>query len=282
MTSMHGWFDRSFGAQRRQFEAWQRRRYWAHVALHAHHGEGSNGTAVCDGLEALELLGYSEHLFDLYHELDGLPGGTHAEHSRQMRLRLVRELYAPAAASLLGTPEGSLGGYAWGRVAALAPTLRNLRLRPGLGQVEADLWTRLEERLASSIGKEPVLGIYGIGLAPRWRRGFAPLKQLLRPLLELGVRSNATQALWWVPAASSLHAVSLGFGASVVAEAGSGCVFHHPDVPTLAHIFAGVPASSIADGLARQAPLRPFAPPALRVVSVLPKPVEVVPRRAAP
>ena len=282
MTSTQGWFDRSFGAQRRQFEAWQRRRYWAHVALNAHHGEGSNGTAVCDGLEALELLGYSEHLFDLCQQLDGLPGITPAEHARHMRLRLVRELYAPAAASLLGTPEGRLGGYAWARAAALAPTLRNLRLRAGLSQVEPTLWSRLEERLAGIVGSGSVLGIYAIGLAAPWRRGFAPLKQLLRPLLDLGVRNDAAHALWWIPAASSLHAVSLGFGANVVAEAGAGSVFHHPDVPTLARVFAGVPASTIADGLARQAPARPAATPALRMVSPLPKPQAVPRQRAAP
>ena len=107
----------------------------------------------------------------------------------------------------------------------------------------------------------PLLVCHDLGLDVRYRRGFAPLKQLLRPLLELAQRHGARRALWWAPRGGALHQLSIGFGARPLHEAEHVTFFLLDDIRPLAHLFAVLPAGGISDLLTRRSPKRPPAPP---------------------
>lgn len=241
--------------------AWRNRWFWQRQARRLRGetaGDGGQGVSVYPTLRAMDHAGDLEPLCALNLTLEqGVPA---TDPDAALRQRLARELRSPAIAGLLRTPDGTVGGYAWGRVDKLAAQLADLRQTPALAHIAPEDWQRLETKLAKAVGDQPVLAVHAIGLAYRWRRGLAPLKQLLRPLLELGVRTHAHAALWYAPRGTPVHHLAVGFGANVVADVGGLVFFLHPDIRPLARIFAALPASVIADGLAKVLAPRATAP----------------------
>lgn len=257
--------------------SWRIRWYWRWQAWRLRQvraQESSHGVACYDSLHALDQLGYVEAFCALHQELMRqalLPGlDAPAAFSR----RLARELSGDCLAALLGTPDGNVAGYAWGRVGGLVEALQHYQQVQTLGHLRSDDWLTLEQRAAALVGEAPLLALNGIGLAPRYRRGFAPLKHLLKPLLDLGLQHGASRAIFWVPRSGSLPSLALGLGAERVLETPRIACFVLADLRPLARIFAALPASGIAELLARVAPPRPppRAAPRLVVVKPLPKP----------
>lgn len=252
---------------------WRVRWYWRWQAWrlrHARTQESSHGVACYDSVHALDQLGYIEDFCELHQQLMRqalLPGlDPPAAFSR----RLARELHGHCVAALLGTPEGHVAGYAWGRVGSLVEALQHYQQVQTLGHLRSDDWLTLEQRARALIGDAPVLALNGIGLAPRYRRGFAPLKHLLKPLLDLAAQHGVNRVIWWVPRNGTLPSLALGLGAEIVLETPSIVGFVLADLRPLARIFAALPASGIADLLARVAPARPPPRAAPRLVVVKP------------
>lgn len=253
---------------------WRIRWYWRWQAWrlrHAHTPESSHGVACYDSLHALDQLGYLDDFCGLHQQLmrqAQLPGlDPPAAFSR----RLARELSGHCVAALLGTPEGHVAGYAWGRVGSLVEAIQHYQQVQGLGHLRSDDWLALEQRARALTGDAPVLALNGIGLAPRYRHGFAPLKHLLKPLMDLAVHNGANRAIWWVPRNGTLPTLALGLGAEVVLETASIVGFVLADLRPLARIFAALPASGIAALLARVAPPRPPPRPTPCLVAVKPE-----------
>lgn len=254
--------------------AWRIRWFWRWQAWRlrkARSHEASHGVALYDSAHALDQFAYVDDFCLLHRQLlreSLLPGlDTPVAFSR----RLARELHGHCVMAVLGAPDGSPVGYAWARCGSLADALQHYQQVQALGHLRSDDWIEFERRAAALAGDAVVLAINGIGLASPYRKGFAPLKQLLKPLLELAACNGATCAVWWAPRGSALHAMSLGFGAHTMLETSRIVGFVLADTRPLTRVFAALPASGIADLLGRIAPARPPArnPPRLRVI---PKP----------
>jgi hypothetical protein len=247
-----GWFWR--------WQAWRLRK--------AHSHEASHGVALYDSVHALDRLGYAEDFCRLHQQLARESPLLGLDAPVAFSRRLARELHGACAMALLGAPDGSPVGYAWARCATLAEALHHYQQVQSLSHVRSDDWIEFERRAGALAGGANVLALNGLGLSPRYRKGFAPLKQLLKPLLELGLQHGATRAIWWAPNRSALHALSLGFGAQCLMETPRVVGLMLADTRPLARIFAALPASGIADLLARVAPPRPAvaARPRLRAV----------------
>lgn len=247
--------------------SWRIRCFWRWQAWRlrkAHSHEASHGVTLYDSVHAFQQLGYADEFCLLHRQLlrESLLLGpdTPAAFSR----RLARELRGHCVMALLGAPDGSPAGYAWARCGSLADALRHYQRVQALGHLHSDDWTAFERRAAALTGDAAVLAINGIGLNSHYRKGFAPLKQLLRPVLELAAHHGATHAVWWAPRSSALHAMSLGFGARTVLETSRIVGFVLADTRPLTRVFAALPASGIADLLGRVAPARPPSCPSLR------------------
>ena len=232
-----------------RWHAWRLRKHRAQ--------ENGCGVVVFDGFFTLEHQGYTDALFDLHLQLSRQTPGMLPENAAGFRQRLMRELTGNADVTLFTATDGSIGGYAWARVGRLADALAHFQMVPTLSCLTSEDWREVERRASNGLREAPVLALNGIGLGNPYRHGFAPLKQLLRPLLELGISSGATRALWWAPRSSPVYALSLSFGAIRVRETPTCAFFLLPDVRPLARILAALPASGIADLLARIAPPRP-------------------------
>lgn len=264
-TFLFGGADAGYGAvaaPRRirwfwRWQAWRLRKHRAH--------ETAVGVAVVDDFASLESHGYTDALFDLHHALAHHAPGLLPESAIYFRERLIRELHGTACATLFAAPAGTIGGYCWARVGSPAQAFEHYRRIPTLAGLGHDQWRYLELRAAAGLREAPVLALNGIGLDPAYRHGFAPLKKLLKPLIEMGLKHGATRAIWWAPRTSPLYALSLAFGADRALETPTAAFFTLADVRPLAQIFAALPASGIADLLCRVAPPRPPRPP--RVVA---------------
>lgn len=233
-----------------RWHAWRLRKHRAH--------ESGCGVVVFDGFFSLEQHGYTDVLFDLHLALSRQTPGVLAEGAAAFRQRLMRELTGNTGITLLTASDGTIGGYAWARVGRLADALAHYRQIPTLSCLTSDDWREIERRAGAGLRDAPLLALNGLGLGNPYRHGFAPLKQLVRPLLELGIGGGAIRAVWWAPRASPVYALSLAFGAARVRETPTSTFFMLPDIRPLARVFAALPASGIADLLARVAPLRPL------------------------
>ena len=242
-----------------RLRAWMARRYWKRKAKSIGDEVTPNPAVQTFYTHyALDAAGYREPLAELCQNLGHTDISVNAPSSdAQLRQRLTRELAKPAIAALLGTPDGTIGGFAWGHVGNLTQALANFRKAPALSKLSEDSWHRAEAAIAHRIGRNgDILAVYSIGLASRWRHGLAPVKHLLRPLFELGLRTEAHRAVWWAPVGSPVHQMALGFGTDVVSEVEGIAFFVHPDIRPLAKVFAALAAGSIADGLTKILPSR--------------------------
>ncbi|HSX59198.1 MAG TPA: hypothetical protein VLF18_03260 [Tahibacter sp.] len=254
--ALPGWRIRWFW----RWQAWRLRK--------AHSHEASHGVALYDSVHALDHLGYVDDFCELHAQLMRESPLLGCDAPAAFSRRLARELHGNCAMALLGAPDGSPVGYAWARSGLVAEAVQHFQQVQALGHLSSADWAELERRASALAGNGFVLALNGIGLAPRYRRGFAPLKLLLKPLIELGLQQGATRALWWAPRGSALHAMSLGFGAQKLLESPRIVCLMLADTRPLARVFAALPASGIADLLARVAPQRPPArtPPRLSAV----------------
>lgn len=242
------------------FPGWRVRWFWRWQAWRlrkARAQEPSHGVAQYDSVHTLDRLGYVEDVYQLHHDLMRQALLPDPDTPAAFARRLGRELCGHCTAALLATPEGGIGGYAWGRLGALDETLQHFRQVPVLAHLSSEDWSELERRANAYIGDAAVLALSGIGLASRYRRGFTPLKQLLKPLLDLAKGQGVSQALWWVPRGSPLEGLSLGFGARRLLQTPRVSLFLLADLRPLARVFTALPACGIAELLARVAPARP-------------------------
>lgn len=215
--------------------------------------EGSRSVNLFTNFAALDHRGYADTLCTLLETLCARSGGRVVTTAADVRQRLKREIGLQSCVAVLATGTGAVGGYAWARVTTGSAAVAQFRQAPGLSALDASDWNAV-----STVVKDtPTLAFYDIGLDTHYRRGFSPLKLLLRPLFELGVTYRAHSALWWVQRGSALHAISLALGACAVVERDD-CVFlQHRDIASIARVLAVLPASEISDLLARVAPGRP-------------------------
>ncbi|MCQ4166963.1 hypothetical protein [Tahibacter harae] len=242
------------------FPGWRVRGFWRWQAWRlrkARAQEPSHGVALYDSVHTLDRLGYVDEFCRLHHDLMRPVQLPDPDTPAAFARRLARELCGHCTAALLATPEGGVGGYAWGRLGALDETLQHFRQVPALAHLGSEDWRVLERRANAHVGDAAVLAVGGIGLASRYRRGFTPLKQLLKPLLDLAQGQGVSRALWWVPRGSALESLSLGFGARRLLQTPYISVFLLADLRPLARVFSALPACGIADLLARVAPARP-------------------------
>jgi hypothetical protein len=256
---------------------WRARLYWAWHAWrlrHAQGQEGSGAVSVFNNFSALSHRGYADALFDLHAALAVVTPGLQPDDSHAFRRRLMRELSTRSCMTLFANGDGSVGGYAWGRVATYDEALDHFQRLPSLAHLSGDDWMRL---LACVPDAAPLLIINDIGLDIRYRRGFAPLKQLLKPLIDLAERHGAKRALWWVPRGSAMHAMSLSFGARPVYENATTVFVVLNDLRAIARIFSALAAGEISDLLSRIAPARPAAAARPTVVNL-----KLAPRPAPP
>lgn len=215
--------------------------------------ESSRSVSLFSNFAALDHRGHADALCTLLETLHARSGGRVATTAADARLRLKREIGLQSCVAMLVTGAGAVGGYAWARVMAGSDAVAQFRQAPGLSALQESDWNAV----SALVKDKPTLAFYDIGLDTHYRRGFSPLKLLLRPLFELGMTYRAQRALWWAQRGSALHAISLAFGASTVAER-EDCVFlQHGDIASIARVLAVLPASEISDLLARVAPGRP-------------------------
>jgi hypothetical protein len=215
--------------------------------------ESSRSVSLFSNFAALDHRGYADALCTLLETLCSRTGGRVATTATAVRARLKREIGLQSCVAVLATGSGAVGGYAWGRVTTGSEVIAQFRQAPGLSGLDESDWNAI----SAVVKDKPTLAFHDIGLDTHYRRGFSPLKQLLKPLFELGVTHRAQRALWWAQPGSALHAVSLAFGARAVVER-EDCVFlQHSDIASIAHVLAVLPASEISDLLARVAPGRP-------------------------
>lgn len=256
---------------------WRIRLFWAWHAWRLRHvdaQDAAGAVSVFNNFPALNHCGCAEPLFELHEALTASTSGLVPESESQFRQRLVRELGSPARAALLARRDGSVGGYAWARVAAFGDALDLYQRVASLAHLRGDDWQRIA-RLCAEDASLLVLG--DVGLDTRYRRGFTPLKQLLKPLLEFGLQQNVRRALWWLPGGSPLNGLSAGFGARCVYRGDTTNFYLLDDIRPLARVFGALPAGGISDLLARVAPPRPPAPPRPTVVNL-----RLVPKTPAP
>lgn len=246
--------------------AWRVRWFWRWQAWrlrHAREHEASHGVVLCNSLHMLEQLGQFDGFCNLHRRLVREAPMVGLDSPIGFSRRLKRELSGSGVMALLRSSEGP-GGYAWGRSGSLDEALDHYQQVLALNHLRSEDWKLLQRRLAGVVGSAPVLALNGLGLAPAWRKGFSPLKQLLKPLLEMGLEHGASRALWWTPRGGALHALSLGFGALPVLETARIVCFVLADTRPLGRVFAALPAGEISDLLARVAPARPPDRPLLR------------------
>ncbi|MBL8299531.1 MAG: hypothetical protein JNN30_14435 [Rhodanobacteraceae bacterium] len=234
-----------------RWQAWRLRKVCGH--------ETSHGVVLYDSVHALDQLGYFDEFCELHLQLMRESGALGADGPAGFSQRLRRELHGDCVMALLGAPDGRPAGYAWARSGSLSQALQHYQQVRALSHLSGDDWAVFERRARA--GSARVLAIYGIGLSPRYRKGFAPLKQLLKPLFELGLRQGGACAIWWAPRASALHALSLGLGARTLLETPRVVGLMLPDIRPLARVFSALPASAIAALIARVAPPRPLLRP---------------------
>lgn len=240
--------------------AWRVRWFWRWQAWRLRHAriqESGSGVALYDSLRALDQRGHVEDFCNLHRQLIREAPLAGLDSPIGFSRRLARELQGACTMAVLAAPDGRPGGYAWGRSGTLDDALGHYQQVLALNHLRSDEWKELQRRAAAAVGGAPLLAINGIGLAPPYRKGFAPLKLLLKPLLDRSLQHGVWRAIWWVPRASALHAMSLGFGADVVLQTPRIVCFLLADTRPLARVFAALPASGIADLLARVAPARP-------------------------
>lgn len=215
--------------------------------------EGSRSVNLFSNFAALDHRGYADTLCTLLEALCARSGGRVVTTAADVRRRLKREISLQSCIAVLATGTGAVGGYAWARVTTGSEVIAQFRQAPGLSALDESDW----DTVSALVKDQPTLAFYDIGLDTHYRRGFSPLKLLLKPLFELGVTHRAQSALWWAQPGSALHAISGALGARVVAER-EDCVFlQHRDIASIAHVLAVLPASEISDLLARVAPGRP-------------------------
>lgn len=267
----------TFCPQRTHGATWRKRWFWAWQAwrlrkLDAH--EGTGGVAAFANFAALNHRGYADPLFELHRALAERTPGLMPEDQLRFRERLARELGSRACAALLANGDGSIGGYAWARVATCGEALDLYQRTAALAHLRGEDWQRLTH--ARRDDESPLLVLNDIGLDTRYRRGFAPLKQLLKPLIDLGLRHGVRRALWWAPTTSPLAALSAAFGARCIYDSETTRFFLLDDIRPLARVFAALPAGGISDLIARVAPKRPPPPPRPSVVNlrIVPRPAE--------
>jgi len=215
--------------------------------------EGSRSVNLFSNFIALDHRGYADTLCTLLETLCARSGGRVVTTAAQARQRLKREIGPQSCVAVLATGNGAVGGYAWARVTAGSDAIARFRQAPGLSALDVSDWNAV----SALVKDTPTLALYDIGLDTHYRRGFSPLKLLLRPLFELGVTCRAQSALWWAQRDSALHSISLAFGARVVVGR-EDCVFlQHCDIASIARVLAVLSAGEISDLLARVAPGRP-------------------------
>ncbi|MBL8300616.1 MAG: hypothetical protein JNN30_19935 [Rhodanobacteraceae bacterium] len=207
---------------------------------------------VLNGFAAVERRYGADLLCKLMQAVSHGTPGLVAESAAQVRVRLLRELSPQTSMVVLNAGQQVIGGYAWGRVDHGAQSLVSLRRLPSLAALDERCWGAL----AAAIGDRRTLVLHEIGLDSRCRYGFSPLKQLLKPLFDLGAAQAARRALWWVPRTSPLFGLSRAFGARQVGTDDSIAFFVHHNVATIARILNALPASEISTLLARIAPPR--------------------------
>lgn len=218
--------------------------------------DGSRSVNLFSNFAALDHRGYADTLCALLETLCARSGGRFVTTAADARQRLKREIGLQSCVAVLATAGGAVGGYAWARVTAGPDAIAQFRQAPGLSALDAPDW----DAVSALIKNKRTLAFYDIGLDTHYRRGFLPLKMLLKPLFELGVTHRAQNALWWAQRGSALHAISLAFGARTLIER-KDCVFlQHSDIASIARVLAVLPASEISNLLARIAPRRAVQP----------------------
>ena len=253
---------------------WRTRLYWAWHAWRLRHAQSQSGAGsvvTFNNFAALSHRGHIEALSELHAALAAATPGLQPDDTLELRRRLMRELVSPSCVALLANGDGSTGGYAWGRIATYDQALDHYQRQPSLAHLRGDDWLRLLSLVPDAT---PMLIVNDLGLDVRYRRGFAPLKQLLKPLLDLAERNGAKRALWWAPRGSAMHTMSLAFGARPIYENATTAFLMLHDLRAISRIFSVLTAGEISGLLERVAPPRPPAPPRPTVVNL-----KTLPRR---
>jgi hypothetical protein len=231
------------------------RLYWVWQAWRLRNAaavEAAGSASICTNFAAIEHRGFADSLCELAEALSMNTPGLVAESRRDIRARLARDLGARSVAVVLSAGKHVTGGYAWGHVLHGAAALATLRRLPSLAAVSERDWGAA----AVAIGERVTLVLHDIGLDARYRYGFAPLKQLLKPLFDLGVAQAARRALWWAPRTSPLYGLSLAFGAREIGNDEGVAFFVHNDIALIARVLSALPAGEISALLARIGPPR--------------------------
>lgn len=232
----------------RLFWLWQAWRLRKRVANEA----AGSTTSVFANYAALDRRGHADAIVELVASLSRNTADLTAASAADVRRRLQRELSARACAVVLSPGKGAIGGYAWGSVGDGAATLAVLRESPNLARLGPEAWQTLDAQVADAA----TLVVHDIGLDARYRYGFAPLKQLVKPLFDLGVSHGARRALWWAPRTNPLYGLSLAFGARCIDVGGDIVFFVHHDLGAIARVLGALPAGEISSLLARVGPAR--------------------------
>jgi hypothetical protein len=231
------------------------RLYWVWQAWRLRNAatvEAAGSAGVFANFAAIEHRGHADSLCELAEALSGSTPGLVAESAAEVRNRLQRDLGPQSCAVVLSAARYLAGGYCWGRVDSGAQALASLRRLPSLVAVGERDWGAV----AVAVGDRTTLVLHDIGLDASYRYGFAPLKQLLKPLFDLALAHGARRALWWAPRTSPLYGLSLAFGARVVGNDDGIAFFVHNDVAMIARILTALPAGEISALLARIGPPR--------------------------
>lgn len=233
----------------------RKRLYWVWQAWrlrHAATAEAAGSASVCTNFAAIEHRGFADSLCELAESLSLNTPGLATESKHDIRVRLSRDLGPRACAVVLSAGKQVAGGYAWGLVQHGPAALASLRRLPSLAAISERDWGAA----AVAVGERVTLVLHDIGLDARYRYGFAPLKQLLKPLFDLGVAQAARRALWWTPRTSPVYGLSLAFGAREVGSDEGIAFFVHHDVAAIARVLNALPAGEISTLLARVGPAR--------------------------
>ena len=214
--------------------------------------ESSRSVSQFSNFMALSHRGNADAICDLAESLSTHSTELSAITAAAVKTRLARELGPKSCVTVLGAEKGSVGGYAWARVSQPTEALANFRYHADLVHLDDAAW----DKLAGIVGSDPCLVFYDMGLCSQYRRGFSPLKQLLKPLLELGLDHGAKRAFWWAPAGSAACQLSLAFGARAVMQQGDAVFFLHDAIAGIARVLTALPASAIATLLSRTAGTR--------------------------
>ncbi|WP_257387290.1 hypothetical protein, partial [Tahibacter caeni] len=231
----------------RLFWRWQA---WRLRGMAVQESPGSAG--VFPNFAALDHRGHADAIGELAAAMTPVAANAPVLAAAEVQRRLAREMGKRACAVVLTAGKGAVGGYAWAAVMQSADALDALRGNLSLAGVSAEAWTALGRRLP----ERPLLVLHELGLDVRYRRGFAPLKQLLKPLCEFGLQNGARKAFWSAPRDGALHALSLASGARLVHDAGDFVFFLLDDLASIAHVLSTLPAGDISDRLARVGPPR--------------------------